>query len=105
MMHQLEYLNEPGTLVCATGDNTPLVAEFGGLTCFFSPVGAQPVLRSSMFYGEGTGDIRLTQLDCNGTESNLVNCQAQPTPRMCTHAEDAGVRCGGKLGGTGGVCG
>lgn len=52
-----------------------------------------------MFYGEGTGEIRLNELDCTGTERNLLEClplRQQPSARMCDHTEDAGVRCGGK---------
>lgn len=67
---------------------------------FIIIIGAQPVLRSSMFYGEGTGDIRLSELDCNGTERNLLECpparQQGSDVRMCSHFEDAGVRCDGK---------
>ena len=45
-------------------------------------------------FGEGTSNIGLGGLACNGSEERLVDCRhAQP---VCTHAEDAGVRCGGK---------
>ena len=47
------------------------------------------------YFGEGTSNISFGGLDCAGSEERLVDCvQTQPT---CTHAEDAGVRCGGKI--------
>ena len=63
----------------------------------FKPSGAQPVLRSSTLYGQGTGVIRLNKLDCIGSEGSLLQClpNRQQT-RVCDHSEDAGVRCGGK---------
>ena len=46
------------------------------------------------YFGEGTSNISLGGLACSGREERLVDCgHAQP---VCTHAEDAGVRCGGK---------
>lgn len=51
-----------------------------------------------MLYGNGTGDIVLDDLDCNSTESTLLDCQEDKNNRNnhdCTHSEDAGVRCGG----------
>lgn len=61
-------------------------------------IGSQPVLRSSRFYGEGNGSILLRNLNCNGTEKNLLGCPSlQARDRVCSHSEDAGVRCGSKL--------
>ena len=62
--------------------------------------GTQPVLRSSKLYGEGIGEVVLRDLDCTGSESNLLECSRLERPfrsNDCSHSEDAGVRCGGKL--------
>ena len=44
-------------------------------------------------------DIILTNVDCRGTESSLLDCQVNNRAAMlrCDHSEDAGVRCGGIL--------
>ena len=50
-------------------------------------------------FGSGVGPIYLNQLNCNGSESSLVDC---PLPsfglfsRFCSHANDAGVICRGE---------
>ena len=51
-----------------------------------APVGA--------IFGEGTGPIWLTNVQCTGNEAFLRNCASifnQAT--SCTHAQDAGVSC------------
>ena len=57
-----------------------------------------PVKRSPLVYGNDSRDldITLTNLDCGGTESSLLDCQINKRAmRLCDHSEDAGVRCGG----------
>ena len=57
-----------------------------------------PVKRSPLVYGNDSMnlDITLTNLDCRGTESSLLDCQINNRAvRQCDHSEDAGVRCGG----------
>ena len=57
-----------------------------------------PVKRSPLIYGNDNLnlDIILTNLDCRGTESSLLDCQINNRAmRQCDHSEDAGVRCGG----------
>ena len=57
-----------------------------------------PVKRSPVIYGNDSMnlDIILTNLDCRGTESSLLDCQRNNrVMRHCDHSEDAGVRCGG----------
>ena len=59
-----------------------------------------PVKRSPLVYGNDSRDlnITLTNLDCRGTESSLLNCPINNRGmRHCDHSEDAGVRCGGML--------
>ena len=49
-------------------------------------------------FGSGTGPIYFDNLDCNGSESSLTEC-SQSSYISCYygHAEDAGVRCQGKI--------
>lgn len=55
-----------------------------------------PVKRSSSIYGRGAGVIALSELSCDGTEANLIECSTPDVQsRICDHSEDAGVRCGG----------
>ena len=50
--------------------------------------------RTVAAYGEGTGQIWLDQLECNGYESSILHCEANPWgDHDCRHSEDAGVRC------------
>ena len=45
-------------------------------------------------FGEGTGQIWLDDVLCNGWESNIGECRQQnPGTHNCGHGEDAGVRC------------
>ena len=49
-------------------------------------------------FGEGSGDILLDDVACTGTESGLINCtHTSPADPICTHRNDAGVRCNRKL--------
>ena len=60
------------------------------------PTGA--VAFSSAHFGAGTGPIHLDNVDCTGSESNLIDCQ-HISNVYCRygHNEDAGVRCQGKF--------
>ena len=57
--------------------------------------------RSPLIYGNDSMnlDIVLTNVDCRGTESSLLDCQVnnRAAMRRCDHSEDAGVRCGGSI--------
>lgn len=54
--------------------------------------GAQGMFNAS--YGEGTGRIWLSNVQCSGSEFKLSNCQASSIGvHSCTHAQDAGVKC------------
>ena len=45
-------------------------------------------------FGEGTGRMRLSNVQCTGNERSLVNCAANSSGvNSCTHAQDVGVRC------------
>ena len=50
--------------------------------------------RSDAFYGQGSGQIWLNKVNCNGNESTIVNCSHDGWGiHSCTHAEDASVKC------------
>ena len=40
------------------------------------------------------GQIWLSDVQCRGNETRLIDCPARPLgDHLCTHSEDAGVRC------------
>ena len=60
------------------------------------PTGA--VVLSSGF-SNGTGPIFLDQLDCQGTENTLLECNAFIPQRLliCDHSQDVAIRCTGRF--------
>ena len=50
---------------------------------------------TSAYYGQGFGPIQLDNVACVGTESRLLDCSHATS--SCSHYEDAGVKCTGKL--------
>ena len=49
-------------------------------------------------FGEGSGEIFLDDVGCNGSESRLFDCSHPAVgDENCEHYEDAAVRCGKNL--------
>ena len=69
---------------------------------FNDPIGSD---YSTKRFGAGTGDIGLTNVDCDGVENSLLDCRAQKwNNNKCKHTEDIGVVCGeGSVGFWGGI--
>ena len=50
------------------------------------------------YFGEGIGQIVLDDVQCSGSENQLLACMHAPiqnVSRNCSHSDDAGVRCEG----------
>lgn len=61
------------------------------MTLYFS-IGASAVTNARL--GQGSGAIFLDNVRCDGSESRLFDCPANPIgTHNCGHHEDAGVRC------------
>ena len=48
------------------------------------------------YFGPGTGPTFLDNVQCSGTETNILSCPSNAIRQEnCNHAADAGVRCPG----------
>ena len=56
-------------------------------------IGATPFFNAH--FGQGSGDILLSNVYCSGTESNLIECSHAGIGAIgsCSHGDDAGVNC------------
>ena len=62
---------------------------------FYSPAG-EALLNA--YFGLGTGQIVLDNVQCTGSENKLLACSSAPLLKVssnCDHSDDAGVRCEG----------
>ena len=51
-------------------------------------------MRGSSFYGRGSGDILMDEVNCRGSETNLAQCSFTDSRNHdCSHAEDVGIVC------------
>ena len=61
---------------------------------YFVPTDA--VAFSGAHFSSGVGPIHLNNVDCSGSETNLIDCSHSSTVSCNNgHSEDAGVRCQG----------
>ena len=44
-------------------------------------------------YGQGTGPIQLSQVQCVGNEASILNCPGSTATQNCQHDQDAGATC------------
>ena len=50
------------------------------------------------YFGEGSGPIHLSRAQCRNSDTRLTDCNINKTGiNGCTHSEDAGVICIGKI--------
>ena len=64
------------------------------VVCTELDLGIAFIARHSAFYGQGSGQIWLDDLDCVGTEETIRNCPHRSWgSHNCSHGEDAGVKC------------
>jgi hypothetical protein len=56
---------------------------------------SSPIAYSSDKYGEGSGKIWMTNVECSGSESRLVDCKKSDWGFVyfCSHSQDVGVNC------------
>jgi len=73
-----------------------LPLSFSLLNYFLLCAGSQ-AFRNAEF-GEGTGPIFLEGLDCDGTETSLLDCtmDVELGLTLCDHSDDAGIKCFGE---------
>ena len=65
---------------------------------WFKHVHAGATHQSFAHFGQGNGPIVLDDVMCNGTESQLLDCEYDASTIDCTHFEDAGVACAESIG-------
>ena len=62
--------------------------------CLYLIFSDTPVVKSSAFYGRGSGSILMDDVDCTGNETNLGHCTYLGSTRHnCVHREDVGIIC------------
>ena len=54
------------------------------------------VAYANAYFGQGTGPVWLSRVQCLGNETTLTNC-THATINNCGHHDDAGVSCIGKI--------
>ena len=54
-------------------------------------------LLNSLPFGSGSGPLFIEQLECSGSELNLMDCMEVTLRReTCTHADDVSIQCIGE---------
>ena len=84
------YYNDEWGTVCDNGwdfDDAQIVCRQLGY-------GPPIAVRGEAYYGQGSGQIWLDNLNCNGNESTIAKCShAGWGMHDCGHIEDAGIQC------------
>ena len=76
----------------STGITRGQVRDIAGYYLAYILSGAQTLTAAS--FGQGTERIWMDNVQCTGSERELVNCLATSSENIsCTHAQDAGMRC------------
>ena len=60
------------------------------------PVCTGALAHNNAYFGEGSGPIFIGRTQCSGSESSIAQCTYN-TITQCSHSDDAGVTCSGKL--------
>ena len=48
----------------------------------------------SAYFGEGTGQVMISSLNCPAGSTHVLNCTSTPpVASTCSHNQDAGIRC------------
>ncbi|XP_072439762.1 scavenger receptor cysteine-rich type 1 protein M160-like [Chiloscyllium punctatum] len=88
------YRNSAWGTICDNGWNI----RAASVVCRMLNCGTALSAPGGAYYGEGTGDIWLNDVRCNGTEPALDQCLANPwVGNNCAHSQDAGVACSGPV--------
>ena len=84
------YYNGQWGTVCDDGWNF----KEAQVVCRQLGFGPAIAVRDNAFYGQGSGQIWIDELNCVGTELSIENCSHNGWGNHdCDHTEDAGVSC------------
>ncbi|XP_067834494.1 deleted in malignant brain tumors 1 protein-like [Heptranchias perlo] len=88
------YRNSVWGTVCDNGWDI----KGAGVVCRLLNCGTALSGTTAAYFGEGSGEIWLDDVRCQGTEPALDQCPANPWGvNNCTHSQDAGVTCSGPV--------
>ncbi|XP_030847040.1 deleted in malignant brain tumors 1 protein [Strongylocentrotus purpuratus] len=86
---EISYKGHWGTVCHDDWDN-----DDATVVCRSLGLGTNGIAYRYAHFGEGSGDVILSNLRCTGDESDLMACPSTgPLNNRCLHFQDAGVRC------------